>query len=222
MDAHNLEIRTWMKNWEGKSLVHTHIPREIQPPEINITGKATHKSSLHWQTNRDAAVLLRIDQEAVKSRMEGYLGDCLLNKVRTNTSLSHMLSPTPPTPPTLMQKGFQAVSKHIEKAPRPSPIRVSRDLPYFSPVFEIPVQELCRVYNVEQRVTAWPELRLPTDAWVHAGVLNRFSGVSLCDPMDYSPPGSSVHGILQARILEWVAMPSSRGSSQPRDGTLVS
>ena len=34
---------------------------------------------------------------------------------------------------------------------------------------------------------------------------------TLCDPMDCSPPGSSVHGILQARILEWVAMPSSRG-----------
>ena len=40
-----------------------------------------------------------------------------------------------------------------------------------------------------------------------------------CDPMDCSLPGSSVHGILQARILEWVAMPSSRGSSQPRDRT---
>ena len=40
---------------------------------------------------------------------------------------------------------------------------------------------------------------------------------TLCDPVDYCPPGSSVHGILQARILEWVAMPSSRGSSQPRD-----
>ena len=39
------------------------------------------------------------------------------------------------------------------------------------------------------------------------------SHVRLCDPMDCSPPGSSVHGILQARILEWVAMPSSRGSS---------
>ena len=35
---------------------------------------------------------------------------------------------------------------------------------------------------------------------------------TLCDPMDYSPPGFSVHGILQARIVEWVAMPSSRGS----------
>ena len=42
------------------------------------------------------------------------------------------------------------------------------------------------------------------------------------DPTDYSLPGSTVHGILQARVLEWVAMPSSRGSSQPRDRTCVS
>ena len=40
---------------------------------------------------------------------------------------------------------------------------------------------------------------------------------SLCDPMDYSPPGSSVHGISQARILEWVAISFSEGSSPPRD-----
>ena len=43
----------------------------------------------------------------------------------------------------------------------------------------------------------------------------------LCESMDCNPPGSSVHGILQARILEWIAMPSSRGSSWPRDGTWV-
>ena len=43
-----------------------------------------------------------------------------------------------------------------------------------------------------------------------------------CDAMDCSPPGSCVHGILQARILEWVAMPSSRGSSQPRARAQVS
>ena len=48
------------------------------------------------------------------------------------------------------------------------------------------------------------------------------SCLTLCDPMDCSLPGSSVHGILQARILEWVAMPSSRESSKPRDRTLVS
>ena len=46
--------------------------------------------------------------------------------------------------------------------------------------------------------------------------------LTLCDPMGCNLPGSSVHGILQARILEWVAMPSSRGSSQPRDRTHVS
>ena len=45
---------------------------------------------------------------------------------------------------------------------------------------------------------------------------------ALCRPMDRSPPGSSIHGILQARILEWVAMPSSRGSSQSSDQTHVS
>ena len=45
---------------------------------------------------------------------------------------------------------------------------------------------------------------------------------TLCDPMDYSPPGSSVHGILQARIVEWVAISYSRGSSWPRDQTQVS
>ena len=48
------------------------------------------------------------------------------------------------------------------------------------------------------------------------------SHVTLCSPMDGSSPGSSVLGILQARILERVAMPSSRGSSRPRDWTCIS
>ena len=45
---------------------------------------------------------------------------------------------------------------------------------------------------------------------------------TLCNPMDCSLPGSSVHGIFQAIILEWVAISFSRGSSQPRDQTWVS
>ena len=53
-------------------------------------------------------------------------------------------------------------------------------------------------------------------------MLSCFSHVRLCKPMYCNTPGSSVHGILQARILEWVAMPSSKGSSQSRDQTLVS
>ena len=48
------------------------------------------------------------------------------------------------------------------------------------------------------------------------------SCLCLCDPMDCSPPGSSVRGILQARMLEWVAIPFSRGPSPPRDWTHVS
>ena len=42
---------------------------------------------------------------------------------------------------------------------------------------------------------------------------------TFCNPLDCSPPGSSVHGIHQARILEWIAIPFSRGSSRPRDWT---
>ena len=45
---------------------------------------------------------------------------------------------------------------------------------------------------------------------------------TLCNPMDCSPLGSSVHEIFQARVLEWVAIPFSRGSSRPRDWTCIS
>ena len=53
-------------------------------------------------------------------------------------------------------------------------------------------------------------------------MLSRFSHVRLCDPTDYSPQGSSVYGILQARILERVAISTFRRSSWPRDQTCVS
>ena len=48
------------------------------------------------------------------------------------------------------------------------------------------------------------------------------SCLTLCDPMDCSLQGSSIHGIFQARILEWVAISSSRGYSRPRDRTHIS
>ena len=48
------------------------------------------------------------------------------------------------------------------------------------------------------------------------------SCLTLCGPKDCSPPGSSVHGTLQARILEWAAIPFSRGSSRPQDRTRLS
>ena len=53
-------------------------------------------------------------------------------------------------------------------------------------------------------------------------VLVTQSCLTLCDPMGCSQPGPSVHGSLQARILEWVSIPFSRGSSQPRDQIWVS
>ena len=72
----------------------------------------------------------------------------------------------------------------------------------------------------------WPALWFPglRMQCVHAKSL--WSCLTLCNPMDRSPSGSSVHGVLQARILGWVAMHSSRGSSWPwegcRDWTCVS
>ena len=61
-----------------------------------------------------------------------------------------------------------------------------------------------------------------SNEYTHVSMLCSFSSIWLCDPMDYSPPGSSIQGILQERILKWVSMPSSMRSPQPRDWTHVS
>ena len=58
--------------------------------------------------------------------------------------------------------------------------------------------------------------------YLWCAVLVAQSCLTLCDPMDCSPPGSSVYEIFQARILEWVAISFSWVSSQARDGTRVS
>ena len=71
----------------------------------------------------------------------------------------------------------------------------------------------------------WRNLPDPFQPGSHSHPLERKfiqSRPTLCDPMNCSPPGSSVRGIPQARILEWVAMPSTRGSSQPRDQIHIS
>ena len=70
--------------------------------------------------------------------------------------------------------------------------------------------------------TNWIVTLLPKLTRKWKKVLVTQSCWTLCDPKDGSPPGSSVHGIVQARILEWVTIPVSRGSSQPRDRTQVS
>ena len=78
-----------------------------------------------------------------------------------------------------------------------------------------PQQELFSILSViKEMIDIW--------ACRKVKVLNTDSCLTLCNPMDCSLPGSSVHGMLQARTLEWVAISSSKGSSQPRDQTQVS
>ena len=75
-----------------------------------------------------------------------------------------------------------------------------------------------------QKSSGWMPLSLTSRIWPNKVKSSQVaqSCPILCDPMDYSLPGSSVHGIFQARVLEWVAISFSRGSSRPRDRTWVS
>ena len=70
---------------------------------------------------------------------------------------------------------------------------------------------------------------MKTERWLDSELIYHLTKVevaqscpTLCDPMDCSLPGSSVHGIFQTRVLEWVAISFSKGSSLPRDPTQVS
>ena len=74
----------------------------------------------------------------------------------------------------------------------------------------------CTIYTPLHYGSGNPHYSLESESEVTQSCL------SLCDPMDYSLPGFSVHGIFQARVLEWVAISFSRGSSWPRDQTQIS
>ena len=78
-------------------------------------------------------------------------------------------------------------------------------------------KKLIRCDGPHRATGRWPDSQAgaPLALWVATGAVCAQPCPTLCDPMDCSPPGSSVHGILKARILEWVAVPSSRGSSRP-------
>ena len=81
----------------------------------------------------------------------------------------------------------------------------------------------CAGVSFISQLHAYPATCLPfLFATVKGKMLVTQSCPTLCHSLDCSLPGSSVHGILQARILEWVAMPFSRGSSRPRNWTQVS
>ena len=75
-------------------------------------------------------------------------------------------------------------------------------------------------FPLRRQVPPRPCIKLSVWKW-KLNVWKWKSSLSLCDPMDCSPPGCCVHGILQARVLEWVAISFSRESSWPRDWTQV-
>ena len=91
-------------------------------------------------------------------------------------------------------------------------------------------EKYCWSLTFFSAVSTWKSLTVPVIFWfeqpnawcmgMHAK--SPQSGLNLCNPMDCSSPGSSVHGILHERILDWVAISYSRGSSQPRNRTHVS
>ena len=89
---------------------------------------------------------------------------------------------------------------------------------------ELDMTELLNSNNNESkdhRQVPWAQIRnLIPSTCVHVQLLQ--SCLTFCNPMDCCLPGSYVHGIIPARILEWVAMPSFRGSFQPRDQTHIS
>ena len=94
---------------------------------------------------------------------------------------------------------------------------------------------ICTDVSLSKSTNSWKDPPHPQTYWGsthpyavkptywHQLAMNKMKVTQLCptlwDPMDCSPPGSSVHGILQARVLEWVAVLFSRGSSQPKDWT---
>ena len=80
------------------------------------------------------------------------------------------------------------------------------------------------VYNLKNSMAIWETKLLPMIfqwKWKVKALVTQLC-LTLCDPMDCSPPGSSVYGILRARILEWVVIPFSRGFSWLRDQARVS
>ena len=90
----------------------------------------------------------------------------------------------------------------------------------------LPLEEVIKVWRLETKsnVICWEWYETQSSLSIYGEWFQDFGKLvfSLCDPMDCSQSGSSVHGSLQARILEWAAISFSRGSSQHRDQIQVS
>ena len=125
------------------------------------------------------------------------------------------LSASATTPGTPLLQGPATQASYLSLNQKCSPARLYLILSKLVPLFSVSTQPLA-FHLTNSRAS------LMTLLWSHLGhecVLAESlqSCPTLCNPIDCSLPGSSVHGTLQARILEWVAMPSSRGSSWPRE-----
>ena len=97
--------------------------------------------------------------------------------------------------------------------------------PYNNPTKWEPWLLILQMWNTKAQrsfATHWRTTQLDWVAHLSVCVCESLSHVWLCDPMDYRQPGSSVHGIFQARILEWDAISSSRGSSRLKDWICIS
>ena len=79
------------------------------------------------------------------------------------------------------------------------------------------VESLGQEDPLEKRMTTYSSIYHNIVNWLCAVLCSVTQLCLFCDPMDCSPPGSSAHGVFQVRILEWIAISSSRGTSQPRD-----
>ena len=106
--------------------------------------------------------------------------------------------------------------RHISQQVKKSALLSLWGLPYKQEELCCPAQHQTPRVKLSEAVP-WAFVDLTVLTWLVTSVES-----DSCNPTDCSPPGSSVHGILQARILEWATMPSSRGSSQLRDQTQVS
>ena len=92
----------------------------------------------------------------------------------------------------------------------------------FLPLFALLVMPLGHAYIVRHYKPCIGHVCIHTHTQTHICCLVAKSCLTLCDPVDCSLPGSSVHVIFQARILEWVVISFSKGSSQPTDRTHIS
>ena len=155
------------------------------------------------------------------ARLGCYLCSCGVESPHPGTALKgHRALPSPPVPrfhPTLLPRGELT----------PAPCEMHQILETGAGRHLETCERVAQVHRVAQiqvnrdaLSASTPHCSPQTPSNVCAQSLQACP--TLCNPMDHNPPGSSVPGILQARILEWVATPSSQGSSQLRDPTRVS